>query len=154
MPKEIARILTKDKLIADYFEDSLKYHNYPKLLGSWIANDIIGYLNRNNLDSTALKIAPEKLSQLANAVSDSKINELTAKSILIKSLTSDQDIAVLLNSEVGKSVDNEQLIQIIDDIFNRANAYKNTKTNKNILTKHDLKSVSYTHLTLPTILLV
>ena len=32
-----------------------------------------------------------------------------------------------------------QSIQIIDDIFNRANAYKNTKSNENILTKHDLK---------------
>jgi len=134
LPKEIAHILTKDKLIADYFENSLQYNNYPKLLGSWIANDILGYLNRNKLDSTALKIAPEKLSQLAKAVSDSQINELTGKSILIQSLTSNQDIDVLLASEVGKSVDNEQLLKIIDDIFLRnPQAVTDAKTDPNAI---------------------
>ena len=110
------------------------HNNYPKLLGSWIANDILGYLNRNKLDSTALKIAPEKLSQLAKAVSDSQINELTGKSILIQSLTSNQDIDVLLASEVGKSVDNEQLLKIIDDIFLRnPQAVRDAKTDPNAI---------------------
>ena len=91
-------------------------------------------MNRNKLNSSNLNIAPEKLSQLAKAVSDSKINELTGKSILLKSLTSNQDIDVLIASEVGKSVDDEQLLKIIDNIFQQnPQAVTDAKTDPNAI---------------------
>ncbi len=118
LPGEIARILIKNKVVADYFEESLKYENNPKLISSWIATDIMGYLNRNNINFIDLSIDAKSLATLAKSVSDSQINEYTAKSILLKSISSNEHIDDLLKSEISHSVTSENLLEIIEKVLN------------------------------------
>ena len=118
LPGEIARILIKNKVVADYFEESLKYENNPKLISSWIATDIMGYLNRNNINFIDLSIDAKSLATLAKSVSDSQINEYTAKSILLKSISSNDHIDDLLKSEISNSVTFENLLEIIEKVLN------------------------------------
>lgn len=117
LSNEIARILVKNKDIADYFEESLKYGNYPKLISSWIATDILGYLNRNDLNFNDLTVTPNMIAELAKSVSNSKINESAAKSILIRSISSNEDILTLLESELTNSVNSEELVNIVENVF-------------------------------------
>jgi len=118
LPGEIARILIKNKVVADYFEESLKYENNPKLISSWITTDIMGYLNRNNINFIDLSIDAKSLATLAKSVSDSQINEYTAKSILLKSISSNDHIDDLLKSEISNSVTFENLLEIIEKVLN------------------------------------
>lgn len=118
LPGEIARILIKNKVVADYFEESLKYENNPKLISSWITTDIMGYLNRNNINFIDLSIDVKSLATLAKSVSDSQINEYTAKSILLKSISSNDHIDDLLKSEINNSVTFENLLEIIEKVLN------------------------------------
>ena len=118
LPGEIARILIKNKVVADYFEESLKYENNPKLISSWIATDIMGYLNRSNIDFKDLSIDAKSLAILAKSVSDSQINQYTAKSILLKSISSNNHIDDLLKSEIGNSGTSENLLEIIEKVLN------------------------------------
>ncbi len=118
LPGEIARILIKNKVVADYFEESLKYENNPKLISSWITTDIMGYLNRNNINFIDLSIDAKSLATLAKSVSDSQINEYTAKSILLKSISSNDHIDDLLKSEISHSVTFENLLEIIEKVLN------------------------------------
>jgi len=118
LPGEIARILIKNKVVADYFEESLKYENNPKLISSWITTDIMGYLNRNNINFIDLSIDAKSLATLAKSVSDSQINEYTAKSILLKSISSNDHIDDLLKSEINNSVTFENLLEIIEKVLN------------------------------------
>ena len=117
LPGEIARILIKNKVVADYFEESLKYENNPKLISSWITTDIMGYLNRNNINFIDLSIDAKSLATLAKSVSDSQINEYTAKSILLKSISSNDHIDDLLKSEISNSVTSENLLEIIEKVL-------------------------------------
>ena len=119
LSEEIARILIRNKIVADYFEETLSYEFNPKLLSGWIATDVMGYLNRNNIEFVDMPIKPEILALLSKSVSDSKINDSTAKSILLKSLSSGDNIKDLLKSEIDNSSTSYDLQNIIDTVFER-----------------------------------
>ena len=118
LSEEIARILIRNKIVADYFEETLSYEFNPKLLSGWIATDIMGYLNRNNIEFVDLPIKAKALALLSKSVSDSKINDSTAKAILLESLSSGGTIENLLKSEIDNSVSFDDLPTIIDQVLN------------------------------------
>ena len=117
LSEEIARILIRNKIVADYFEETLSYDFNPKLLSGWIATDIMGYLNRNNMEFTDLPINAKVLASLSKSVSDSKVNDSTAKAILLKSLSSGDNIGDLLKSELDNSISSDDLPEIIEKII-------------------------------------
>ncbi|MBH59295.1 MAG: Asp-tRNA(Asn)/Glu-tRNA(Gln) amidotransferase GatCAB subunit B [Thaumarchaeota archaeon] len=117
LSEEIARILIRNKIVADYFEETLTHEYNPKLLSGWIATDIMGYLNRNNVEFSDLPIESKELASLAKSVSDSKINDSTAKAILLKSLSSGTTIGDLLKSELDNLVSFDDLPKIIDTVI-------------------------------------
>jgi len=128
LSEEIARILIRNKIVADYFEETLSYEFNPKLLSGWIATDVMGYLNRNNIEFVDMPIKPEILALLSKSVSDSKINDSTAKSILLKSLSSGDNIKDLLKSEIDNSSTSYDLQNIIDTVFeNNSKAVEDAK---------------------------
>ena len=117
LSEEIARILIRNKIVADYFEETLSYDFNPKLLSGWIATDIMCYLNRNNMEFTDLPINAKGLASLSKSVSDSKVNDSTAKAILLKSLSSGDNIGDLLKSELDNSISSDDLPEIIEKII-------------------------------------
>ena len=117
LSEEIARIMIRNKIVADYFEETLSYDFNPKLLSGWIATDIMGYLNRNNMEFTDLPINAKVLASLSKSVSDSKVNDSTAKAILLKSLSSGDAIEDLLKSELADSVSSDDLPDIIEKVI-------------------------------------
>ena len=118
LSEEITRILIRNKIVADYFEETLSYEFNPKLISGWIATDIMGYLNRNNIKFVDLPIKAKTLASLSKSVSDSKINDSTAKAILLESLSSGVTIEDLLKSEIDNSVSSDDLPTIIDQVLN------------------------------------
>jgi len=118
LSEEITRILIRNKIIADYFEETLSYEFNPKLISGWIATDIMGYLNRNNIKFVDLPIKAKTLASLSKSVSNSKINDSTAKAILLESLSSGVTIEDLLKSEIDNSVSSDDLPTIIDQVLN------------------------------------
>ena len=118
LSEEITRILIRNKIVADYFEETLSYEFNPKLISGWIATDIMGYLNRNNIKFVDLPIKAKTLASLSKSVSNSKINDSTAKAILLESLSSGVTIEDLLKSEIDNSVSSDDLPTIIDQVLN------------------------------------
>ena len=78
----------------------------------------MGYLNRNNIEFIDLPIKAKALALLSKSVSDSKINDSTAKAILLESLSSGGTIENLLKSEIDNSVSFDDLPTIIDQVLN------------------------------------
>ena len=78
----------------------------------------MGYLNRNNIKFVDLPIKAKTLASLSKSVSDSKINDSTAKAILLESLSSGVTIEDLLKSEIDNSVSSDDLPTIIDQVLN------------------------------------
>jgi aspartyl-tRNA(Asn)/glutamyl-tRNA(Gln) amidotransferase subunit B len=79
-----AGILTSDKAVATYFEESLKYCNAPKLVCNWIVSELFALLNKESLGISACKITPESFGTLLQFVEKNKISGKIAKQILLQ----------------------------------------------------------------------
>src|SRR6185503_3940998 len=81
-PQE-ARLLTSEKLLADYFEEVVSKSKSPaKMLSSWIAGEFMRYMNDMNIDVTKIPVAAEDLAQLIDMVLDKTVSGSSGKVVL------------------------------------------------------------------------
>ena len=82
IPKKEVMILTKEREIADYFEECAKYCRDYKRLFIWIANELFRLLKDASIPIKECPLRPEDFSDLINRVSDGSITEQIAKMVL------------------------------------------------------------------------
>ena len=81
-PQE-ARLLTSEKLLADYFEEVVSKSKSPaKMISSWIAGEFMRYMNDMNLEVAKISIAAEDLAQLIDMVLDKTVSGSSGKVVL------------------------------------------------------------------------
>lgn len=77
-----AEYLIVDKGIADYFEETLKYCNSPKVASNWIIGDIMGELNLKHIPIRDYGFSPKMLAELIGLIENGTISGKMAKDIL------------------------------------------------------------------------
>jgi len=78
-----ARLLTSERALADYFEAVAQEAKSPaKTVSSWIAGELLRYLNDLNLDVTNIPVATEDLAKLIDMVTDKTISGNSGKVVL------------------------------------------------------------------------
>jgi len=78
-----ARLLTSEKLLADYFEEVVSKSKSPaKMISSWIAGEFMRYMNDMNLEVAKISIAAEDLAQLIDMVLDKTVSGSSGKVVL------------------------------------------------------------------------
>ena len=82
IPKNDVMILTKEREIANYFEECAKYCSDYKRLFIWIANELFRLLKDASIPIKECPVSPEDFSDLINRVSDGSITEQIAKMVL------------------------------------------------------------------------
>jgi len=102
-----AGVLTSDKKLADYFEETNDILKNPKVVANWLTGPVFKELNRRNLDINSLGITPQGLSGLIKLVLDGKINITAAKEKVLPLMVESSKSAVALVEEEG-------LVQISD----------------------------------------
>ena len=100
-------IIVKDKNVSDYFEETIKLGINPKSSANWITSNILGYLNKNELDITDILFTPKNLVELINMVDSGKISSKQSKQVFIKCLEE--------NKNPSKVVKELGMTQITDD---------------------------------------
>lgn len=106
--EEIAGVLVSEKYLADFFEESSKMCNTPKMLGSWLAIDIMGYLNRADKRLADIKFSLRDVAEVAKRVERKEITEGVAKSIIIKAI--EQEKSPLEFAREGFAIRDEKSI--------------------------------------------
>lgn len=100
-------IIVKDKNVSDYFEKTIKLGINPKSSANWITSNILGYLNKNELNITDISFTPENLVELISMVDNGKISSKQSKQVFIKCLEE--------NKTPSKVVKELGMTQITDD---------------------------------------
>jgi aspartyl-tRNA(Asn)/glutamyl-tRNA(Gln) amidotransferase subunit B len=77
-----AEVLTSQRSLADFFERTLKMTGQPEQTANWLCQDILGYLNKNNLKLSQTKLTPDILSRLIQFVNEKKISSGQGKMLL------------------------------------------------------------------------
>ena len=95
-----AKILVKEKALADYFEETINLGANPQSVANWLISIILGHLNKMELNIKDLFLTPQMLKGLIDMVETNKISIKQAKEILPKALEEEKD-PVKLVSELG-----------------------------------------------------
>lgn len=117
-----ADVLISNRSLADYYEDTLRIteHKDPKLVANWITSELLGALNRSNLNITQSVISAEHMGGLINRILDNTISGKIAKTVFDLMLKSggEQDADYFIESQGLKQVtDLSSIEKLIDDII-------------------------------------
>jgi len=74
-----AGILTEEKTLADFFEETVKLYPNPKAVSNFVLTEVLRYLNRDNIDITESKLKPQHLAELLELVEKEVISITLAK---------------------------------------------------------------------------
>jgi aspartyl-tRNA(Asn)/glutamyl-tRNA(Gln) amidotransferase subunit B len=76
-----ANVLADSRLLADYFESVVAGCGDAKIAANWVQVELLGQLNRNELDITASPVSAEALAGLINRILDNSISGKIAKQV-------------------------------------------------------------------------
>lgn len=120
-----ADILTNDRHLSEFFENTVRAGASPKAAANWVLGDMLRMLNENGETSDAIPVAPDYLRRLIDMVEDGKISNTAAKEIFkemfisrrtpeeileekgLAQISSEEDLAVLVRKVL---VDNPKSI--------------------------------------------
>ena len=113
-----AKILVKEKSLADYFEETVSLGANPQSVANWLISIILGHLNKMNLSIKDLFLTPNMLKGLIDLIDSNKISIKQAKDILPKALEENKDPVKLVN-ELGitQITDENELASIINEVI-------------------------------------
>ena len=128
-----ATILVKDKNISDYFEKCLELGIDAKIACNWVTVNIVGYLNKNEMDIRDFYLTPEMLKFIIDNMNNGTISSKQAKEVFFKVLEEEKEPKSFISKENAQISDASELESIIEEILknneNQVNEYKNGKTN-------------------------
>lgn len=115
-----ANILANQRELADYFEDVVKLldKSSAKLIANWIMGDLLGALNKNNLNITECPISPERLAGMIKRINDNTISGKIAKTIFEEMWEGNATADDIIKQKGLKQITDDSTIEkAIDDII-------------------------------------
>ncbi len=128
-----AEILVKDKEISDYFEQCLTLQMDAKKAANWIITQILGYINKNNININDLYLTPKRLKDLIDELDRKTISSKQAKEIFEKVIEEKKEVSDFISKENAQISDKDELTKMIEEILannqSQIAEYKNGRTN-------------------------
>ncbi len=129
-----AGVLVKTKEISDYFEKCLSLGADAKEASNWITSQIMGYLNKHEMDISECYLTPERLLIILNYLKKGTISSKQAKELFFIILDEKDEPEVLMKKHGIEQLDNddelnEVIEKILDNNQNQIAEYKAGKTN-------------------------
>ncbi|MGC1395236.1 MAG: Asp-tRNA(Asn)/Glu-tRNA(Gln) amidotransferase subunit GatB, partial [Coleofasciculaceae cyanobacterium] len=127
------RVLTDDRLVAEYFESAIATGANAKLTANWVMGDIAAYLNTEKLLITQIALTPVVLAELITLIEDGTISGKIAKDILPELLTEGGSAKELVERKgLIQISDTAELEAMIDEVIaanpKELEQYRNGKT--------------------------
>ncbi len=81
LPLYDAQVLTASRDVADYFEETVKLCNSPKVVSNWIMGDVLRILKESGSTTRELKIRPDMLAAMISLIDSDVISGKIAKTV-------------------------------------------------------------------------
>ena len=128
-----ANVLTKEKIVADYFDKLIELGVNPKTAANWVTVQLLGYSNKNEIPINELYMTPERLKVIIDYLEKGTISIKQAKEVFANVLENKKEPADYISKDNAQISDANVLTEIIDNILknseSQVEAYKNGKTN-------------------------
>ena len=112
-----SEILIQDKALSDFFEEVLKQYNDPKEVVNWIINDIVGYLNDNDLELRKTKLTVKNFVMLLKMIQEDKFTKRVGRQILKDVINGKSPESLAKAKKLEKISDEAVLSKICDEVI-------------------------------------
>ncbi len=115
-----ASVLSSDKDLADYFEESAKNSESKKKIANWVINNVLAVLNENDLNIQSCPVTPEKLAFIVNEIESGKISNNQGKEVFsVLFENSDKDPAVIIKELGFELADSGEIESMVDEVISK-----------------------------------
>ena len=118
LPAYDAGVLTADRDLADFFEDTVKLHRSPKAVSNWIMTELLGALGRERLDVAMSPITPNTLAGLLSLVERGELSSRMAREVFDEMFVTGSTAAQIASDRGLKQIiDRKALGLVVDRII-------------------------------------
>ncbi|MGE5840665.1 MAG: Asp-tRNA(Asn)/Glu-tRNA(Gln) amidotransferase subunit GatB [Deltaproteobacteria bacterium] len=118
VPRDEVLILTKEKVVSDYFTTCAISCEDRKRLSRWIIKDLFKLLNRACLPMEQCPVQPEHFSTLVNLIAKGEVTERMARTILEEMFEKGVSPEAVIESKGLKPIqDTAALERIVDEVL-------------------------------------
>lgn len=118
IPAYDAKVLTSDKYLADYFEESVKLFAQPKIVSNWLMSELLAHLNSRHLEIRALTLRPKSFTALLEMIENNTISGKMAKEVLPKMLDTKKEAQeIIQESNLRQISDTGELSAVVRKVI-------------------------------------
>ncbi len=117
LPEYDAIVLSREKEIAKYFEETVKYSNDPKKSSNWVKDEVLGIINKKDIPIDKFVCTPERLGTIIRLLNEGKITQRIAKQVFEHVYEEDLDPEEVIEKYNYKPIETSNLSVIIDQVF-------------------------------------
>jgi aspartyl-tRNA(Asn)/glutamyl-tRNA(Gln) amidotransferase subunit B len=122
LPEYDADILTAERSLSDYYEETVRFFNdgssaksaeAPKRVSNWLMNDVLRMINESGIPAGELRLTPAYLAEIIKLVDAGGINNSTGKALLEKVQTTGRAPAEIVQAEGLAKVSDQDAIRAV-----------------------------------------
>ena len=118
IPAYDAGVLTADKYLADYFEESVRLYPKPKVVSNWMMSDLLAQLNNRNIEIRYLELKPRSFVAIFGMIDRGVISGKIAKVILSEMLDTKKEAEEIVKEKgMHQITDTEELEKIAQAVI-------------------------------------
>ena len=118
LPDYDAEVLTKDKSLAQYFEEGLKTYKDPKKLSNWIMAEFLRFLNAEQIPVSNSLVKPRQMGELLNMIEKGTISGKIAKDVFETMFrTGNEPQEIVKDQGFGQISDEAKLNEIVEKVI-------------------------------------
>lgn len=120
IPEYDSEVLTSEKEIANYFEETVKTTRNYKSASNWIMVDVLKVIKDEKISITDFKLSPENLGKLINLIDSNIISGKIAKEVFPEMLKSNVDPEIIVKEKgLIQITDTSEIEKAIDEIISQ-----------------------------------
>ena len=130
MSQTDAELLTSERELANYFEETVSFCADNRSSANWITRELLSRLNRDGLKIRDNRITPPMLGDLINCINDNTISGKIAKDVFEAMWNGEgTPAAIIADRGLEQITDDNKIeaavVQIIDDYSQQVDQYRN-----------------------------
>jgi aspartyl-tRNA(Asn)/glutamyl-tRNA(Gln) amidotransferase subunit B len=111
LPAYDSKMITSDKVLADFFEEMVALGAPPKQGANWIMGEVLGALSARALEPKDMKLTAGTLSHLIQLVAQGKLNRNTAVKVFEAVFDDDGDVDAYVKEHGLEQVSDTALVE-------------------------------------------
>lgn len=112
-----AGVLVKEKAISDYYEECVKTGIDAKTAANWVSVNVIGELNKENINIDEFYITPAMLKQIIDGINGGLLSSKQAKEVFFKAILEKKEPKNFISKDNAQISDKDELTRIITEIL-------------------------------------